>query len=84
LTRIGIPLFFSGLCSSHASEMVGNMLHEGFVLVVNGSHKCNSFFFPLGPSYAERACGMWLLVFYRYMSLYIGLLSALVMNQLIL
>ncbi len=67
--------------------MVGNMLQEGFFLVLNGLHKCNSFFFknfPLGPSYAERACGMWLLVFYRYMSLYIGLLSAVVMNQLIL
>lgn len=66
--------------------MVGNMLQEGFFWVLNGLHKCNSvfFFFPLGPSYAERACGMWLLVFYRYMSLYIGLLSAVVMNQLIL
>ncbi len=66
--------------------MVGNMLQEGFFLVLNGLHKCNSFFFfsPSGPSYAERACGMWLLVFYRYMSLSIGLLSAVVMNQLIL
>jgi hypothetical protein len=42
------------------------------------------FFFPLGFSYAERACECGSLVFYRYMSLYIGLLSAVVMNQLIL